>query len=75
MRFFRLLRPTRPMTALALAIAVVMLALVIPRAVAQSSRKLPPGLASAQVAINEGRYDEVATLTAQLDASDPAVAR
>ena len=73
MRFFRLLRPTRPMTALALSIAVVMLALMIPRAVAQSSRKLPPGLASAQVAINEGRYDEVGTLTAQLDQQDPAV--
>ena len=73
MRFLRLLRPTRPMTALALSIAVVMLALMIPRAVAQSSRKLPPGLASAQVAINEGRYDEVATLTAQLDQQDPAV--
>ena len=61
------------MTALALAIAVVMLALMIPRAVAQSSRKLPPGLASARVAINEGRYDEVPTLTAQLDGQDPAV--
>ena len=73
MRFFRLLRPSRPMTALALAIAVVMLALMIPRAVAQSSRKLPPGLASARVAINEGRYDEVPTLTAQLDGQDPAV--
>ena len=73
MRFFRLLRPSRPMTALALSIAVVMLALTIPKAVAQSSRKLPPGLASANVAINEGRYDEVATLTAQLDAQDPAV--
>ena len=50
-----------------------MLALTIPSAVAQSSRKLPPGLAAANVAINEGRYDEVATLTAQLDAQDPAV--
>ena len=72
-RLFRLLRPSRPMTALALSIAVVTLALTIPAAVAQSSRKLPPGLASANVAINEGRYDEVATLTAQLDAQDPAV--
>jgi tetratricopeptide (TPR) repeat protein len=73
MRFFRLLRPSRPLTALGLSTAVVMLALTIPSAVAQSSRKLPPGLASAHVAINEGRYDEVATLTAQLDAQDPAV--
>src|SRR5688572_6317987 len=73
MRFFRLLRPSRPLTALGLSIAVVTLALTIPAAVAQSSRKLPPGLASAHVAINEGRYDEVATLTAQLDAQDPAV--
>ena len=72
-RLFRLLRPSRPMTALALSIAVVTLALTIPAAVAQSSRKLPPGLASANVAINEGRYEEVATLTAQLDAQDPAV--
>ena len=72
-RLFRLLRPSRPMTALALSIAVVTLALTIPAAVAQSTRKLPPGLASANVAINEGRYDEVATLTAQLDAQDPAV--
>src|SRR5688500_18553168 len=73
MRLFRLLRPSRPLTALGLSTAVVMLALTIPSAVAQSSRKLPPGLASAHVAINEGRYDEVATLIAQLDGQDPAV--
>jgi tetratricopeptide (TPR) repeat protein len=67
-------QPSRAMSALALATAVVMLALTIPTAVAQSSRRPPPALAAAQAAINEGRYDEVVSLTSQLDAQDPAVA-
>jgi tetratricopeptide (TPR) repeat protein len=50
-----------------------MLALTIPSAVAQAPRRLPPGLAAAHAAINEGRYDEVASLTSQLDQQDPAV--
>jgi tetratricopeptide (TPR) repeat protein len=80
-RFFRRLpavgwpmfRPSRAMSSLGLATAVVLLALTIPSAVAQSTRRLPPGIAAAQAAINEGRYDEVASLTSQLDANDPAV--
>src|SRR5687768_11923020 len=80
-RFFRrlsgvgrlTLRPSRAMSALALATTVVMLALTIPSAVAQSSRRLPPGLTAAYAALNEGRYEEVASLTSQLDAQDPAV--
>jgi tetratricopeptide (TPR) repeat protein len=67
------LRPSRAMSALGLATAVVLLALTIPSAVAQSSRRLPPGLVAAHAALNEGRYDEVASLTSQLDAQDPAV--
>ena len=80
-RFFRRLpvvgrlafRPSRAIAALGLATGVVLLALTIPSAVAQSSRRLPPGLAAAHAALNEGRYDEVPTLTSQLDAQDPAV--
>jgi tetratricopeptide (TPR) repeat protein len=66
-------RPTRILAALALGTGIVVLALTIPHAVAQSSRRLPPGLASAQRALIEGRFDEIASLTGQLDAQDPAV--
>jgi hypothetical protein len=57
MRFFRLLRPSRPMTALALSIAVVMLALTISgrRAVVAQAATRP---ASAN-AHQRGRYDEL----------------
>ena len=52
--------------------ALVLLALV-PVAIAQS-RRPSAGLAQATRALIEGRYDEVASLTAQLDAQDPFVA-
>ena len=54
-------------------LAVVLLAL-IPVAVAQSSRRPPPGVQTAARALLEGRYDEVATLTSQLNQAEPAVA-
>ena len=72
-RLFRLLRPSRPMTALALSIAVVMLALTIPAAVAQSSRKLPPGSHRPTSPSTRDATTRSPTLTAQLDAQDPAV--
>jgi tetratricopeptide (TPR) repeat protein len=71
--FFRRFRSSRVVAALALATALVLLALTIPSAVAQQARRLPPGLVSANRAVLEGRYDEVASLTSQLDAQDPAV--
>ena len=52
--------------------ALVLLALV-PVAIAQS-RRPSAGLAQATRALIEGRYDEVASLTAQLDPQDPFVA-
>jgi tetratricopeptide (TPR) repeat protein len=65
--------PRRPVYALGAAVLVVLIAL-IPVAIAQSSRRPPPGLQSALAALNEGKYDEVAGLTAKLDQQDPFVA-
>ncbi len=56
------------------AAGVVLIALIIPGAVAQSTRRAVPGLAEASRALLEGRYDEVSRLTATLDAQDPDVA-
>ena len=58
--------------ALGLAIVLVLLAL-LPGAIAQSSRRSATGLQAATRALLEGRYDEVASLTSQLDQQDPAV--
>jgi tetratricopeptide (TPR) repeat protein len=53
--------------------AAALLAIVIPVAIAQSRRQ-PPGLQQAARALLQGRYDEVASLTATLDQQDPVVA-
>ena len=53
--------------------AAALLAVVIPVAIAQSRRQ-PPGLQQAARALLQGRYDEVASLTATLDQQDPVVA-
>jgi tetratricopeptide (TPR) repeat protein len=59
---------------LALALGLLLALALIPVAVAQSSRRLSPDLQGAARALNEGRYDEVAGLTAKLDQADPVVA-
>src|SRR5258706_468697 len=53
-------------------LAALVLLAIIPVVVAQS-RRPPAALARATRALIEGRYDEVASLTAQLDAQDPFV--
>jgi tetratricopeptide (TPR) repeat protein len=65
-------RSSRSLSALGLAGVLILLAL-IPVAVAQSSRRSPAGLQAAIRALNEGRYDEVAPLTSQLEQQDPNV--
>ena len=65
--------PSRRIHAFGVAALLVLLA-VIPVLVAQSSRRTPPGLQEATRALIEGRYDEVAALTAKLDPQDPQVA-
>jgi tetratricopeptide (TPR) repeat protein len=72
-KMMRLIRPSRAFAALGLSITVVVLALTIPSAVAQQPRRPVPALQAANRAIIEGRYDEVVSLTSQLDAQDPAV--
>ena len=62
----------RSFAALALAVGLVLLA-IIPAGMAQSARRAQPNLQNATRALIEGRYDEVATLTAALDGQDPAV--
>ena len=54
-------------------IALVLLGLPIVSATAQGPRRPSPPLQAAGRAVLEGRYDEVDTLTASLDASDPDV--
>ena len=51
-----------------------MLLALIPVTVAQSTRRPAPALQEATRALIEGRYDEVASLTSQLDQRDPLVA-
>jgi cellulose synthase operon protein C len=63
----------RGFTALGLAVGLTLLA-IIPAGIAQSVRRSQPGLQNGVRALNEGRYDEVAGLTAELDQQDPAVA-
>ncbi len=62
----------RSFAALALAVGLVLLA-IIPAGMAQSARRAQPNLQNATRALLEGRYDDVATLTAALDGQDPAV--
>lgn len=62
----------RSTAALALAVGLVLLA-IIPAGVAQSVRRAQPNLQNATRALLEGRYDDVAALTAALDAQDPGV--
>src|SRR5262245_27784221 len=64
-------RSTRWLYGIGLA-ALVLLA-IIPVLIAQTPRRPPAGLVQAQRALIEGRYDEVATLTARLDQQDPFV--
>ena len=71
------LQPSRGFYALAFSSLFVLAAVVlIPVVLAQARRPapLPTGLVSAQRALVEGRYDEVAGLTAALDPQDPNVA-
>jgi tetratricopeptide (TPR) repeat protein len=53
--------------------ALALLAVLIPVAIAQSRRQ-PPAAQQAVRALLAGRYDEVASITAALDAQDPAIA-
>jgi tetratricopeptide (TPR) repeat protein len=53
--------------------ALALLAVLIPVVIAQSRRQ-PPALQQAVRALIQGRYDEVASITASLDGQDPAVA-
>jgi len=62
----------RSVAALALAVGLVLLA-IIPAGIAQSTRRAQPNLQNATRALLEGRYDDVASLTAALDGQDPAV--
>ena len=63
----------RSVAALALAVGLVLLA-IIPAGIAQSARRAQPNLQNATRALIEGRYDDVAALTAALDGQDPDVA-
>jgi tetratricopeptide (TPR) repeat protein len=64
--------PLRRNYTLGLAGGLLVLAL-IPVAIAQSTRRPAPPLQAAAKALIEGRLDEVASLTATLNAQDPAV--
>ena len=69
--------PSRGFSAIAWSTLFLLLALVIiPVVIAQSRRPapLPPGLVSAERALIEGKYDDVASLTSSLDPQDPNVA-
>jgi tetratricopeptide (TPR) repeat protein len=75
-RTLRLEGSSRGLYALGLSSGLVLLAL-IPVGIAQSSRRPappPPGLQAAARALIEGKYDDVAGLTAKLDQQDPSVA-
>ena len=56
-----------------LSIALVLLVLPIVTATAQGPRRPSPPMQAAFRAFLEGRYDEIDTLTAKLDAADPDV--
>ncbi len=62
----------RSAAALGLAVGLVLLA-IIPAGIAQSVRRAQPNLQNATRALLEGRYDDVAALTAALDGQDPGV--
>jgi tetratricopeptide (TPR) repeat protein len=66
-------RPSRRLPAFGAAAILVVGAALIPVLIAQSTRRPPPGLQEATRALIEGRYDEVATLLANLDPQDPPV--
>jgi tetratricopeptide (TPR) repeat protein len=68
------LRTSRPRYILALAALAALAALIIPVAIAQSSRRAPAGLQDATRALLQGRYDEVDAVTAKLGLQDPFVA-
>lgn len=65
-------RSSPRLSALGLSVGLVLLAL-IPVTIAQSTRRPAPALQEATRALLEGRYDEVASLTSQLDQRDPYV--
>jgi len=67
------LQPSCRLAALGVAAILVLIA-IIPVAIAQSSRRPAPSLENAVRALVEGRFDEVAALTAKLDPQDPHVA-
>jgi len=66
-------RPSRRFCAFGLGTALVLL-VIIPVAIAQSSRRAPQALQQATRALIEGRLDDVDAITDKLDAQDPNVA-
>ncbi len=59
---------------LGLIAALILVAIIIPVAIAQTRRPQSPAFEQAQRAVLEGRYDEVERLVSGLDPMDPAVA-
>src|SRR4051812_8853719 len=66
--------PTRSRWLYGIGLAALVLLALIPVLIAQTPRRPPAGLAQANRALIEGRYDEVATIAARLDQQDPFVA-